>query len=367
MANTYEDLIKINISSANNMNEDVVQLNKSGLLTVCVLDALNSQQVQQRTFVEGYIPKSYLDSFLKYMDSQKNYYYDVYKFTAKCLFIDSEHIYTNRMRGKFNIRREQWKYIKNVGNGADYDFVDYKHIIIPQTIKIMVYGKDYGHGSSTKLLLNWLQTIKQPYKMLIIGLCGKFGSGKDYVGRNFILQYIKRYYPHLNVTVFNFADPLKLHVIDKYSYKWEEVYPPEGVSKSEEVRTVLQKEGDLMKEDDPNFWVKRYETQCKLLTQNGCNILITCDVRYINELSHIEFQNGLICKVNAPSRTYKTTDVSLMRHSSECALDSLVDGDYDYVFNNDKKLNTLDRAEKEFSPFFELLKRRVSLMCPTLH
>jgi hypothetical protein len=176
--------------------------------------------------------------------------------------------------------------------------------------------------------------------MLIIGLCGKMGSGKDFIGKNAIFKYLKKNYPHLNISFFSIADPLKMQVLEQYDLRWEDVYPPDGVSKTEMVRKILQTHGNLKRETRPDYWIRCYDYWCDLFRKNGCDVLITPDVRFKIEREHILKTGGIVCKVHAPSRTYQTQDSSLTKDVSEKDLDSLSDHSYFYVFENDLPLET---------------------------
>lgn len=199
--------------------------------------------------------------------------------------------------------------------------------------------------------------------MLIIGLSGKMGSGKDFIGKHFIYAYLKKHYPHLNIHFLAFADALKIQAIDKYHLAWEDVYPPEQIPKTESVRKLLQFEGNLMREHNPYYWIKLYGHWAKLYKRNACDILITTDVRFPEERNTIIHDyNGIVCQVYAPSRSYQTQDSKLMQDKSECALDSVSPKDYyDYIFSNDEPFVGLEEAETRFQSFIELLQKKINV------
>lgn len=197
--------------------------------------------------------------------------------------------------------------------------------------------------------------------MLVIGLSGKMGSGKDFIARVFIYSYLKKYYPHLNIYFLAFADTLKMQSINHYHLNWEDVYPPPEIPKTESVRKILQNEGKIHRERNPNYWIQCYDNWVRLFQRNGCDILITTDIRYETEMSHIRnAYKGIVCKVYAPSRTYQTKDTTLMKDESEISMDKLSDQDYDYVFKNDNPFVSVEQFQINFRPFLDLLKKRLN-------
>jgi len=191
--------------------------------------------------------------------------------------------------------------------------------------------------------------------MLIIGLCGKMGSGKDFVAKNVILKYLKTKYPKLDICFFSIADPLKIQVLEEYCLSWEDVYPTNG-AKTETVRRILQSYGNVKRDSDPNYWIRCYGYWCNLFKKNGCDILITPDVRFLNERDFILKTGGILCKIHAPNRAYCTQDSSLMQDISEKDLDHLPNDDYFYVFENDSPLVNLDRYMDFFNRVESILK-----------
>ena len=185
--------------------------------------------------------------------------------------------------------------------------------------------------------------------MWIIGLSGKMGTGKDFIARNVVSEYLKFRYPRLNIYFFSFADPLKMQALEQYKLTWDQVYPHDGIPKSESVRKILQNHGNNKRREDPEYWIRIYNHWCKLFKEKGCDVLITPDVRFKNEREHIFKQGGIVCKVHAPSRTYYTQDSTLTKDVSENDLDSLEDSEYFHVFQNDKPFQDLS----DYTDFFE--------------
>lgn len=189
--------------------------------------------------------------------------------------------------------------------------------------------------------------------MLIIGLSGKMGSGKDFIAKHVIRKYLKLYYPNLNVYSFSFADPLKMQVLEQYDLSWNDVFPPLGVPKTEAVRKILQTHGNTKRQTNPNYWVDCYDMWCKLFQQKECDILITSDVRFRVEYKHILEKNGIVCNVHAPSRIYQN---ELTKDISENDLNELSDQDYFYVFQNDSPFQGLN----DYKDFFDRLDKVIT-------
>lgn len=197
--------------------------------------------------------------------------------------------------------------------------------------------------------------------MLVIGLSGKMGSGKDFIARQFIMAYLKSHHPALNIGFLAFADALKLRVLEKYpDIQWEDVYPPNGMAKTERVRKLLQHEGNAGREQSSDYWIRRYENWTRLMEQNGVDILLTTDVRFEAEKEYIQnVRKGIVCRVNAPNRTYQTQDSSLMRDVSECSLDRLSNQEWDYIFENNQDVHCLEEAMDRFQEFVGLLNKMI--------
>jgi hypothetical protein len=187
------------------------------------------------------------------------------------------------------------------------------------------------------------------------------GSGKDFIARTFIVAYLKQYHPTLNIGFLAFADTLKIKVLEKYpELKWEDMYPSNNTPKTEYIRALLQKEGNIGRSKSPDYWIQSYHYWVKLMEQNGVDVLLTTDIRFELEKNHIqEMYNGLVCRVHASERTYKTQDSSLMKDISECSLDILPDDKWDYIFENNQPIECFSDAQKRFRVFTEILEKRL--------
>jgi hypothetical protein len=163
---------------------------------------------------------------------------------------------------------------------------------------------------------------------MLIGLSGKFTSGKDTVADYLVGQY--------GFERRAFADKLKMVCRELFGMRGKE-------------RTLLQKFGMVLREIDPDVWV-RYVLESVDLRHN---IVIT-DVRYQNEYEAIRQQPESVlfrleCPLNVRIRRYiglytlVPTDEQI-NHPSETDLDS---AGFPIILNTDQPIqttyNSLDR------------------------
>lgn len=138
---------------------------------------------EQIPCIEGYIPKTQIDEFYKFISKhRKDYYFEVYEFTRRkgtILTCFESYVETEYLRGNFpnhtkyyNITREKshkdrnqlknehWEDYTNLPLRTNdyYDFTGYDNIdniLIPNTYKIVICGKKYGEGTVIDLLLKF--------------------------------------------------------------------------------------------------------------------------------------------------------------------------------------------------------------------
>ena len=88
-------------------------------------------------------------------------------------------------------------------------------------------------------------------EVIIIGICGKLGSGKDYYMNNVVIPLLKR--KNLKYLNIGFADQLKVNIMSKHRISYNDIY----VTKTLKSRLILQKEGtEIGRNIDENIWVK---------------------------------------------------------------------------------------------------------------
>lgn len=164
---------------------------------------------------------------------------------------------------------------------------------------------------------------------MILGITGKKGSGKDYIGRLIASKYE-------NHKIVHFADPLKYKVaeflgIHSYNFfnnnkntkfydfeKFELTDTPNENTLS--LREILQKFGtDMVRNNlNDNYWIN------SLFKENTENLIIP-DVRFISEAEAILDRGGQILKVVNPS--LELNDL----HKSETEMDHIIP---DFIISN---------------------------------
>lgn len=182
--------------------------------------------------------------------------------------------------------------------------------------------------------------------VLIIGIHGKMGTGKDYITQNVIFKILDSL--KLKYIQLSFADQLKVNCMTKYNIPFDELY----VQKTKESRQLLQIEGTEVAryELGKDIWIRYFHNWIQVLSTRGIDIIVTPDVRFLNEYKYILSQNGLIIKISAPTRNHQRllqeskgdTHIynTLKNHISECDLDIVSNNQFHLVINNELKNNT---------------------------
>lgn len=195
---------------------------------------------------------------------------------------------------------------------------------------------------------------------MIIGICGKLGSGKDYYMDNVILPVLKKY--SIGIMKLAFADQIKINVMSKYNLSYESLYG----QKTKESRLLLQKEGtEVGRLSDPLIWIKFTANWIKIHSiKNDIKHFVISDCRFLNEIDFIKKNNGIIVKIIAPSRNKRrllqesSGDPNVLRlietHASECALDSLDNTNFDIVVDNERDSSyiSIELMQEKFERLF---------------
>ena len=189
--------------------------------------------------------------------------------------------------------------------------------------------------------------IQLTSKMLLIGLCGKMGSGKDYIASNYIIPYLKDKLKRTPLKMA-FADQIKVNAITRNNISFNDVY----VEKTDFTRILLQKEGteNGREKYGQDVWIKYFDAWANVYKTRGIDAIILSDVRFQNEVEYIKSKGGLLIKVHAPIRNEKRLQddskgnneiyKQIKSHPSECDLDNLSDQEFTFVVDNDNNNKT---------------------------
>ena len=159
----------------------------------------------------------------------------------------------------------------------------------------------------------------------LVGLSGKAGCGKDYLGSNYLR--LQGYMP------FSLAWHFKIWVAGKSEASYEDVF----FNKPPEVRKLLQLEGTERGRNvyGENVWCNVAAYWLRLLNESwGTTNFYIPDVRFPNEVEFVQKLGGKVYRIIAPAREKNSGLTEQARqHISETALDSYIGFD-GIIYNN---------------------------------
>jgi len=163
----------------------------------------------------------------------------------------------------------------------------------------------------------------------VIGIYGKARAGKT-TARRFLERY--------NITPLSLADELKKAVNNLFDVPLEELY---SEKKSERTRWILQFFGtECCRNIDPLVWVRKTSERILELSQEGVNLVVIDDVRFLNEVDMLKNDwNATIVKLVGPEDMVTTEEQK--NHISETQMDNVPDSYYDAVYRNTGTLEEL--------------------------
>ena len=177
-------------------------------------------------------------------------------------------------------------------------------------------------------------------KLLVVGVSGKIGSGKNYICENVIAPLFRA--EGRPVVMCAFADMLKLLCAVQDSVPYEKLFHEKDANS----RALLQTRGDSYRASDPDFFFKLFNFQARLFAERGFEVILVPDVRFANEFKGLRdsFENVALIRVDAPKRSRakvvqewsKTNEgpAPTSEHRSETELDSLTIPFDLFVFND---------------------------------
>jgi len=145
---------------------------------------------------------------------------------------------------------------------------------------------------------------------MIVGISGKAGHGKNTLGMFIAMNLRGRGITSKTVAL---ADHLKLDAQQYMGWNGE---------KDAVGRFALQKYGELMRQGNPNYWIKRLETPAMMASND---VYIITDIRYKNEAEWLRKNGGFIVRVEA---TKDGEPIPSDDHISETDLDDWKDWDW---------------------------------------
>jgi len=198
--------------------------------------------------------------------------------------------------------------------------------------------------------------------MVLIGISGKIGVGKDFITSNVVIPIFNR----SNYLQLAFADQIKVNVMTKMNISYDNLY----YKKTDISRRLLQEEGSYGRKENSNIWVKYVENWITIYSKRGLENFVISDCRYKNESDYIKKMGGILIRVKADDRNEDRliqeasssgsfdNEVynKIKNHSSECDLDQLPDNYFDIVIDNSKQTSL--NIEKLQESLLEIISYR---------
>lgn len=180
--------------------------------------------------------------------------------------------------------------------------------------------------------------------ILVIGVSGHLGSGKDYLTEH----YIRPHFENIGrkVAIVAFADAIKVEAAAKNRVPLKTMYN----DKTPEIRRMLQKVGTEMGRNihGPHIWIDTLKNWMEVRNmRDDVNTFIITDCRFKNEKEWIENLSagwhGAVIRVVAPDRNYERLGqesqgipelfAAIAYHPSEIDLDDVV---FKHVVDNSR-------------------------------
>jgi phosphomevalonate kinase len=181
--------------------------------------------------------------------------------------------------------------------------------------------------------------------MILIGLSGKLGSGKNYIAEKIIAPYFQDKY---NILIIGFGDQVKNELYARdIALTYDLLYD----LKTYESRKKLQEYATEYGRDKYNqdMWIRGLDMQIETFAKRSPKevMVLICDVRFVNEADYIKKKKGLLFKINSPNRTnsryWKEADNNQIKYDNICNHKSEIDLDnyklFDLLINNDIELD----------------------------
>jgi dephospho-CoA kinase len=183
-------------------------------------------------------------------------------------------------------------------------------------------------------------TVNREVSVIKIALCGKLRSGKSIIGNHLYIKY--------NFSEVAFGDALKknAHAVFPWIYEWNKP------------RALYQQFGQLMRQIEPDVWIKHAEQAVKGAIDFRVNTgaervgVVITDLRQPNEYEWARANGFTIIRVTAPdedriARAIAANDdftVHDLTHETELAIETF---EVDHEVINDGSVDDLKRKVDE--------------------
>src|SRR3989338_9052152 len=188
--------------------------------------------------------------------------------------------------------------------------------------------------------------------MLIIGIAGKMGVGKDYVSLQ-LKQLILKHNPNATVRLITFGDQLKVTCSVSQNLPIEIMFG----DKPQYIRELLQQTATELGRNvsGQDIWIKYLNAWLNVYNiRETMDVVIIPDVRFKNEYEWILSKSGYVIYINAPNRNMtrllhesdsEEIRKKIANHRSETELN---DYKHQYIISNDDNLNLINELETIF-------------------
>lgn len=146
--------------------------------------------------------------------------------------------------------------------------------------------------------------------MELIGITGRAGSGKDWLGREVLRP--------AGWVQWAFAWPMKMDLIGRGEMTYAEAF----VTKPPAVRDRMQQYGttDMRGVYGDDVWLREADGWLRLLADTGAAKVYVSDVRFPNEFDFIRARGGkLVRMLHGMGRPYALQDTPMAAHATETA------------------------------------------------
>lgn len=314
----------------------LISLNELGMLTTCSQPGyLNKEGYRQKPYLEFYCNKKWFPYLL---ELEKDWYlFHVSDYEEQTVYQSSNltlpFTITQTLKRKIYTRIPDSSTINstfktNFNEDENFGLID---CFLVQ----MVYPK-FTNKDLFQDLLNWVIDFNKYLEMIeelksncrFIALCGKLGSGKDYLADNYITPKLSN-----KSLKLAFADQIKINSIVNMQADPKKIFG----KRDKTTRELMQKSGTEFGRNvyGDNIWLKYFLVWIYLhYKQNNILNFIITDCRFMNEYNIVKILNGTIIKVYSPLRTKQKKEQEGLtdEHLSEAYVDKIP---YDFLINND--------------------------------